>query len=175
MRKAGVVGGGVRGSSYAEVLENACRRGELRGTVVAMELGEERTYAWLLEPLLEVGGLSSRWRVARHGFGPTLDTMYEQADGVVVLQCVDGRRLEAQADPRWEGRWYDHDLVERFLAALMPELPAAKAFYAVGCGLPPEESDLEGIWTVLDPAGASLLREVGLDVRRVDRGEAEAP
>ena len=143
-----------------------------------MELPEEVTYAWLLEPVLKAAGLSERWRVVRHGFGPTLETLYSEADGVVVLESADGARLEERADERWAGRWYDHNVVERLLTALTSELAAGRAFYAVGRALPPEHPEFPSdyyVWTVLDSEGVRVLRRVGLDVRRVGNSDGETP
>jgi len=179
LRTAGVVGDGAQGSSYEEVVNDAVRLGELRGAPVPMELPEDVTYAWLLEPLLKAADLSARWRITRHGFGSTPDTLYSEADGVVELVSIDGSRLQERADPQWGGRWYDHRVVERVLTALSSELDGGRAFYAIGRALSPEHPDFPSeyyVWTVLDSEGVRLLEKAGIDVRRVGgRDDGRAP
>ncbi|MCB9602034.1 MAG: hypothetical protein H6720_17080 [Sandaracinus sp.] len=167
----GVVVEHVRGETYDGFVAEAHRRGLLRGAPMPVELPEEATYAWLLDRLLDVGGLSKRWRVVRHGFGTTPEANYAEVDGVVVLESVDGLRLEARADPLCVGgTHYDAAVVDRLLAALATELPKGEAFYTVGRDLPWEDPEYPSVyvWTVLDAKGATRLCDVGLDVRRVE-------
>lgn len=176
VRATRLVGESARGATFEALVIDAWKRGELNGELIPPELAEEDTYATLLEPMIRRVGLHERWRVTRHGYGPS-DRMYEDADGHVVLESTDGRVVEAQAKPHAVGSsWYDWDVVVRLLDALRPELAPGLEFYVVTRDVPDDQLDeLVPILTALEESQIVALRGAGLVVDPVRAEASRSP